>query len=417
MGFLNSEKLILGYDLGNEFFQISFSTSKTGEVETLSQVAGDQQYNIPAVLCKKSGTNQWFYGKEALRQAKEQDGILVQDLLALALDGEAVIIEGESLDPVALLTLFIKKSLGLLSAIASPDRIGAMMFTGRAADRRIYEVLAQVASGLELKADKVDFQSHMESFYVYMLRQPLELRNSQALLLDYTGDSILSYRLEFNRRTKPVTVFVDEKEHSFHPSGKRGGEMDGALLGILEELCGQYPIGSAFLIGDFFDRSWMKESLRFLCKNRRVFQGNNLFSKGACFGMQAKLSPEDVDKEYVFLGQEKLKANVGMKLLRQGEESYYAILDAGTNWYEAEHSFEFYLQEGNTLPFVITPLMGQGPRIVEIILEDFPGGPSRLKGNFYPEEERFLRIELEDLGFGEIRPGSGKKWSKRIELY
>lgn len=53
MGFLSSEKVIVGYDLGNEFSQISFSRSETGEVETLSQVAGAENYNIPTVLCKR----------------------------------------------------------------------------------------------------------------------------------------------------------------------------------------------------------------------------------------------------------------------------------------------------------------------------------------------------------------------------
>ena len=78
MGFLSGEKLILGYDLGNEFCQISYAVSETGDVETLSQVAGEQNYNIPAVLCKRIGVNQWFYGKEALRYAEGQNGILVK---------------------------------------------------------------------------------------------------------------------------------------------------------------------------------------------------------------------------------------------------------------------------------------------------------------------------------------------------
>lgn len=58
MGFLNSEKIIVGYDLGNEYSQISFSRSEAGEVETISQVAGTEIYNIPTVLCKRNGVNQ-----------------------------------------------------------------------------------------------------------------------------------------------------------------------------------------------------------------------------------------------------------------------------------------------------------------------------------------------------------------------
>ena len=60
MGFLNSEKLIVGYDLGGEYSQISFAVSEEGEAETFSQVAGAEIYNIPTALCKKYGTNQWL---------------------------------------------------------------------------------------------------------------------------------------------------------------------------------------------------------------------------------------------------------------------------------------------------------------------------------------------------------------------
>ena len=40
MGFLSGEKLIVGYDLGSEYSQISFALSEDGETDTFSQVAG-----------------------------------------------------------------------------------------------------------------------------------------------------------------------------------------------------------------------------------------------------------------------------------------------------------------------------------------------------------------------------------------
>ena len=95
----NSKKVAVGYDLGKAASQISYCVLDTDEVETVSSVAGTEQYNIPTVLCKRSGVNQWFYGKEALKYAKEEEGILVEDLLTLAERGEEVMIEGEGYDP------------------------------------------------------------------------------------------------------------------------------------------------------------------------------------------------------------------------------------------------------------------------------------------------------------------------------
>lgn len=427
MGFLNSGRVIVGYDLGNEFSQISYSLSDSGEVETLSQVAGTEHYNIPTVLCKRIGVNQWFYGREALRYGAEQQGIQVDNLLTLALDGEPVLIDGESLDPVALLTLFFKRSLGMLSQTASPDKIGALMITCETLDHRMLEVLGQVVAGLHLKTDKIAFQSHIESYYNYMIYQPQELRVYQSVLMTREINSVRTFRMESNRRTTPVVVFIEEDEFPFPQQRVLGPEesleesekqeLDSALLKVAEGVCEGRLVGSVFLIGDGFDQEWMKESLRYLCKKRRVFQGSNLFSKGAVFGMQEKLNAGSAGKEYVFLSRDKLKANIGMEILRQGEESYYALLDAGTNWYEAETETEFYLQDGNEIQLTITPLNGQNGKLARIVLEDVPETITRLWGRFYMEAENILAVEIEDEGLGEIRPATGKVWKETIELY
>lgn len=427
MGLLSGDRIIVGYDLGNEVSQISYSLSESGEVETLSQVAGAEHYNIPTVLCKRCGVNQWFYGKEAIRYSTEQQGILVDNLLALALDGEPVLIEGESLDPVALLTLFVKRSLGMLSQIASPDRISAMMITCETLDHRILEVLGRVIQGLHLKTDKIAFESHTESYYNYMIHQPEELWMHRSVLFHYNAGGIKAYRLECNQHTTPIVAFIDEREFPF-PAWEtvpeeeaarqnRLSELDGQFLKIAGEICEGGMFGSVFLIGDGFDQEWLKESLKLLCKESRVFQGNNLFSKGACFGMHERLCASESGKQHVFLGNDKLKANIGMKVLRQGEESYYALLDAGINWYEAENQVEFYLQDGNVLELVITPLIGQKGKVARITLEDFPGTIARLRVRLRMESENVLAVEIEDEGLGEIRPATGKLWKEQIEMY
>lgn len=427
MGFLSSDRVIVGYDLGNQFSQISFSLSETGDVQTLSQVAGTEHYNIPTVLCKRMGVNQWFYGKEAIRYGEEQQGILVENLLELALDGEPVLIDGESFDPAALLALFFKRSLGLLSQAAASVKIGALMITCETMDPHMLNVLKSVVAGAHLKTDRIVFQNHVESYYNYMLHQPKELWTYQSVLFAYSGSRIKTYCLECNKRTTPEVVFIEEREFPFRQwtslsetEEKRQQEieeLDEGLLKIAKEVCEGKIVGSAFLIGDGFGEEWMRESLRYLCRNRRVFQGNNLFSKGACFGMQERLNASEAGKGHVFLGNDKLKANIGMKIMRQGEESYYALLDAGVNWYEAEHDMEFYLRDGNELALIITPLIGKNGKLAQIVLEDFPGNIARLKASFYLEAENLLAVEIEDMGFGEIRPATGRVWRERLELY
>lgn len=426
MKLLNNEKIVVGYDLCDGYSQISYYIADSDNVETLSSVAGSEVFNIPTVLCKREGVNQWFYGKEAIRYAQENQGILIEDLLGLALDGEPIQIEGNSFQPDALLTLFMKRSLGMLSQVSSVDRISAMMITCEKMDYKTLEVLNQVVSNLGLKTDKISFQSHTESFYNYMIHQPEELWRLQTILCEYRENVIRVYRMECNKYTTPIVAFIDEAEYpfvSYEPMPEaeslradKQRRMDEEFSELLERLCQNQMISSVFLIGEQFSEEWMKESLRYLCKGRRVFQGNNLYSKGACYGMMERLQESDAGKSHVFLGNEKLKFNVGMKILRRGQESYLALLDAGVNWFEAETELEFYLNEGNAVELVLTSLVGRNSKLARIVLEELPEGISRLKIHLYLEDEDHMVVELEDLGFGVFREATHRIWKEEIEL-
>ena len=93
-----------GYDLGERYTQISYCFFEEGDVETVAPVMGTKQYNIPFMLCKRKGTNQWLYGKEAVRSAGDETMCPVDDILNFARKGMEIELDGETYDPVALLT-------------------------------------------------------------------------------------------------------------------------------------------------------------------------------------------------------------------------------------------------------------------------------------------------------------------------
>lgn len=423
------DKIIIGYDIGELYSQISYCTYDGGEPETLSVVAGEESYNIPTVLCKRQGVSQWFYGREAYKHAKAEDGTLVTNLVSRARAGEAVLIEEEEFDPVALLTLFMKRSLAMLSMVSGAEHIAAVMVTCDNLDGRMVEILNTVVAGLSLKTKAVFFQGYVESFYYYMIHQPEELWRKNVVMCDYKLDSVKTYRMECNYRTTPVVAFVEEAVYPFmHYDGLPEekalrksifSQMDNRFLSLLKEVCEGRRISSAYLIGEGFGEEWMEESLKYLCRGRRVFQGNNLYSKGACYGCMEKLHVSEVGKNYVFLGKEKLKANIGMKVVRQGEASYYALLDAGVNWFEAKNTLEFLLEQGNSFSLIITPLNGRDIKYAQVTLEGLPirkGAPSRLHMEIKMTDENNICLEIEDLGFGELFPKSHEKWTESFEV-
>ena len=428
-GQLHKGSVLVGYDLGVQYSQISYCVYGQEDVDTVATVVGTKQYNIPTMLCKRKGVNQWFYGKDAVKNADEEDMIPVEGLVALARKGEEIELDGESYDPVALLTLYLKRSMTLMNFIATIDKIDAIMFTVDNLDDRMVEILSQASVNLGLKTTHIFFQSHTESFYSFMLHQSPELWNYQVIACEHDGMRLKTYRMECNKRTTPIVVLIEEQiydtliipeeteEETIRQDAYRMA--DERFLSILQKMCEGRIVSSAYLLGDGFRSEWNKESLQFLCHNRRVFQGNNLFSRGACYGLQEKLEPSDEGSKHVFLGKDKLKSNIGMNVLRQGKESYYALLDAGENWYEATKKCEFLLAGEKEIAFVVTPLTGKNIETKVIQLDGGNEGSApytRYCLEMAMSAPETVQVKVTDLGFGELFPSAGRTWEESFTV-
>nr|MCR4705174.1 hypothetical protein [Lachnospiraceae bacterium] len=330
-------RVIVGFDLGNAVSQISYWHPDREGPETAAVVAGEEQYNFPTVLGKRLEINQWVFGLEAERLQSEKKGVLVRNLFDSALAGDNVEVDGEYFDPVALLTLFVKRSFSLIAGVCKPDEIGALMITVENLDHRCIEVLSALAAGLMLNTDKIFFQSHTESFYHFTVHQEKELWSRDVILCDFAGASLKTYCLACNRRTSPIVAFVDENVHEELKAPERSLsdqeklDMDAAFTAVVQHLHEGRIISCVYLIGDGFNENWYKGCVRYLCRTSRVFLGNNLYSKGACYAVAERLGVDTTAGDYVFLGNEKLKSNIGMKVLRRGTPSYFVLLDAGIN--------------------------------------------------------------------------------------
>ncbi len=426
---IHNGSLFVGYDLGDDYSQISYYIYGQEEVETAATVVGTRQYNIPTVLARKKETNQWFYGKDAIKYSETEEVTLLTDLLTLACKEERVEADGESYDPAALLAIFLKRSLTLLSFVAPVDKIEAIMFTVEGLDERIVEVLAKAAVNLNLKTSRIFFQSHTESFYYFTLHQPPELWNYQVLACQHDGSRLKTYRLECNKRTTPIVVLIDEEVYDtlVIPEQDEPEEIkqdayhlaDDRFLEILKSQCEGRIISSAYLLGDGFKAEWNEKSLQFLCRNRRVFQGNNLFSRGACFSLMEKDTPSETGKKYVYLGKDRLKSNIGMNVVRQGKKSYFALLDAGENWYEAKKECEFLLEGEREIAFVVTPLTGKNAETKTVALKgaDADRPPyMRCHMQISMRTPGTVHVKVSDMGFGELFPSSDAVWDEEFEV-
>ena len=108
-----------------------------------------------------------------------------------------------------------------------------------------------------------------------------------------------------------------------------------------------------------------------------------------------------------------------MNVLKCGTECYHALLDAGVNWYEASSQTDIIIDQHGVLDIQITPLTGKSPKIVQLFLDGLekrPKGTTRLRLSLTMASVNEVDIKVQDLGFGELFPSSGKVWEQTVEL-
>lgn len=426
-------KVVVGFDLGNDYSQISYCRQNQSMPDTISLVMGEEQYNIPTLVCKRNEAEEntaWLIGKEALKVASEGKGTLVQNLVLLAKDNRSIKIGEEELTAEYLLEIFVKKALAMLSAYIVSEDIAAVAFTMKDVDTDVMNMLKSISKHAVYRKTEIYFLSYEDCFFQYMIHQPEEMWVHDVLLYNYGSDGIKSHRLSMNRKTNPIACFIDTARHPQMKipdlSGKSETaksaiykQLDSTLLEIVRKNCEQRVITSVFLLGDSFSKDWCRESLKYMCRGRRVFQGNNLFSKGACYGARERIYPSTLSTSYVYLSEDKLRANIGMTCDRGQNEVYYPILDAGTNWYEAQSIFDVILVKNNIITLNIAPVDGRKTRIARISLEGLKvrgNRTNRVQLRFYMEDASAVQIEITDKGFGEFFPSTGQVWKECLPL-
>lgn len=409
----NKKKIVAGVDISKDYIQISYLFEGEAKPKTLRPRAGEE-YNIPMCLAKRFGANQWFFGKEAMKYAAEKESELLTDLLERTIQKEIIIVEEMEIKAEELFVLFFKKCFSLLNFLISGNELSALMITVELLDRKTAEVLEEVAKRLSIEREKIFFEGRQESLYHYLLNQPEELWHYQVGVFDFTSRQLKSYTFSRNTRTMPIVALIEKEEYmlinglsdfdSKELEDSYYQSLDEGLLEILIKYTDGKILSSIYFIGQGFLGQWYKQSLKFLCRSRRVFEGNNLYSKGAAYGARSKIHTTSIEQSHIFLGEDKLKYNVGLIVEQDEGERYFPLLNGGTNWHEAKGEWVFLIKESPYVSILLTDLSGASKKAAIISLEEKnirKEYTTRLRLKLSMRDWNCIWVQLEDEGFGE----------------
>jgi len=383
-----SNEIMAGFDLGSEFSQLTYYCQNNNEPTTVSTVTGEKKYQISTP----------------------------KDLFPFVEQGAEL--------GIALLSNFFKQCLEELAGVKTMKKVSIMvtMKTMKSVWARVIRLALDM---LDIPREQVFLQDHQESFFYYLLNQKKEFWTGSAALFEYEKGEINAYELCIDYHTKPAFVHVDKVSRLYLDTKARKGLSDDQWIKTKDELflnqCKKMfqdkNFTSVFLVGEKFDKIWTQKSLNFLCQKRHVFQGENLFSKGACYGAMDKEGVAPLG-DYLFAGPDMIEQNISMPMIVKGKEIQYHLISAGVSWFMARHECEFILDNTEEIR-LYSKSMSSEEMQHSILLTDLPDRPNRatrIRMEIEFTSVNKCRICMDDLGLGKLYPSMGKKWESVIEF-
>lgn len=403
---MTEQGFYVGIDIDDTYAVTSFFDTGMKEPATVSMVAGSEVYQILTRISKKKGIGQWFIGEEAERMAKVQQMTAVDCLLSRALQQEELVLEGERYPAEELLVLFLRKLIGYASGLKGMREPECLAISVDALNSDMSKLLLRIGEKLGVAKERLVILDRKSSFYYFALNQKEDLWLHDVCLYDYRDGQVKCLRLERNLSTVPQLVTIEEQIEKLDNE-----EQDAAFYRILQGHMRGHIISTVYLVGNAFDGGWMELSLNFMCRGRRAFMGKNLYAKGACFA--AMVARKVLPWKFAYLGDNEMKVNVSLKVKNRSREEFYTLLSAGDNWYEAEGSCEVILDDTNEVAIWLQLPNSRQAKVETLTLSDLPERKSRttrLRISAKPISDEQVRVQIKDLGFGEIVKSSDMSW-------
>ena len=345
--------MIVGIELGKKYAQVCVKNEQMEEPESISLVAGSENYRIPVELDieKKSDLQEVF-----------------------------------------------RKLWKLTTPYGTKDSLEYLVFCLEEPSAALRESVQEVAEIYDIPREKVRFVDKKECFCVYVLNQSEDLMTYNALLIENKGGIKEKYILLKRSRTTPVIAEVRDITEK-----------------TLRQSFFEHRFSSVFLLGDDFEEEWMKENLALLKNGKRVFAGKNLFVKGACYkGMELKAQRDDYlylgDEKVrcnIALKANQTDGEEYIPLVEGGKNWYESNISVDVLLLD-EPEIEFVILPINGGERTIIPVALKE-------LPERPKKTTRLRIFLEFLNSSSVKLNIKDLGFGELFPASDMNYEGELQ--
>ena len=415
-------KLLVGIDLGWENTQMTcFDFVSYEPVPIGRKIHGKRVYEIPTALAVNPSKGEWYWIDE--EYAKQEGAVCLHHLLADVLREEKITTGRYSIESYQVLKRFIVKLLSLLKEYYPTDMIRKLVITMSERQERLREYLTAICAELGLPKGCLVIQNHRQSYMYYAVSQPKELWAHNVGLFEMENNMLLYSQIDIDKKTVPYIVGVIQKDLSdgidWAALEKEGAShISYAFLNAANTALHKQLVTTVYVTGTGFEGSWADEALKELCVGRRVFRGQNLFTKGACYAAR-ELAGEGKLEQCLFLDEDMIACNVLLRVYHDASVQDVLLAKAGALWSEVDSSIDVIPDEEEEIRITIQDVLKHETRAHMLSLSGFAGRKNKMTR--FTIRIRFADsntciVTLKDNGFGEYCPSSNRVWERYITV-
>ncbi|MBO5426643.1 MAG: hypothetical protein J6A25_14135 [Lachnospiraceae bacterium] len=411
----------IGMDLCSDSTQISFYNDISREPETVNQLNNKETYMMPNILFFSRETGDWYVGSEASEARFKEDGVILDELYNNAKSEEIVDVDGMRYTYRQLFILMLKMHINSFLYRYEGATVKKLVITIPEYSKDLYKVLANFYKELDIPEEAVEITSHLDSGLYYIFNQSSDLWINSVALFDYNADGLHYYRIDISRSKQPEVISVTHEDYSakFNMAlfGNDNLLMDATFSNIAEQEMKKTYISSVFLTGLGFSEKWMNKSRNILCQGRRVFAGQNIYTKGACYKAVGG-EYEEFYRRFFVETKENVIFDVGISSGDE-EDTFIPVALGGRQWYNIKGKINIILDDTDKITIIYRSRRTE-QEIREVVkLHGIPKRPN--KTSKFSVEVEFDdphrgAVIIKDVGFGKLFPTTNKIYRKEFEV-
>ena len=416
-----ADAFYIGMDLCSDSTQISFYNDIKREPETVNQLNNKDTYMMPNILFYSRDTGDWYVGSEAAEARFKEEGIILDELFLKADSEEMVHIAGRSYTYKQLFLKMMKMHIDSFLYRYEGATVKKLVVTIPDYTKPLFRAVSELYKEMGISKESVFITSHLDSGLYYIFNQSPELWVNSVALFDYNAEGLHYYRID-NTRGKDkevITVKHTDYSESFNMSLFTGDNilMDATFASICENEMKETYISSVFLTGLGFSEKWMNKSRTILCSGRRVFAGQNIYTKGACYRAVGG-EYEEFYRKFIVETMENVAFDVGISSGDEADE-FIPITYGGHQWYNTHGKICVILDDTDTITIRYrNRRTGEENREV-VRLHGIPKRPnktSKFSLEVEYENRRQGAVVIKDVGLGKLFPTTNKVYRKEFEV-